>query len=72
MPKCLDCGQTNKFWYDETSHKLGIYNEAGDLEDVETDWYDDVTNGHCADCDSTNIEGKLQVLTAPCIFDRII
>jgi hypothetical protein len=59
MPKCLDCGQTKQFWYDETSHKLGIYDEAGDLLDVETDWYDDVTNGHCGDCDSTNIEGKL-------------
>jgi hypothetical protein len=59
MPKCLDCGQTRQFWYDETSHKLGLYNDEGQLEDVETDWYDDVTNGHCAECDSTNIEGKL-------------
>jgi hypothetical protein len=59
MPKCLDCGQTRQFWYDETSHKLGLYNDLGEMEDVETDWYDDVTNGHCGDCDSTNIEGKL-------------
>jgi len=59
MPKCLDCGQTEQFWYDETSHKLGKYNEDGDLLDVETDWYDDVTNGHCGVCDSENIEGRL-------------
>ena len=72
MPKCLDCGQTRQFWYDETSHKLGLYNDLGEMEDVETDWYDDVTNGHCGDCDSTNIEGRLQALTVPCIFDRIV
>jgi hypothetical protein len=59
MPKCLDCGQTTKFWYDETSHKLGIYNAAGELDDVETDWYDDVSNGECGECQSKNIEGTL-------------
>lgn len=59
MPKCLDCGQTAKFWYDETSHKLGVYNDQGELDDVETDWYDEVVNGSCAICESTNIEGDL-------------
>ena len=59
MPKCLDCGQTEQFWYDETSHNLCKYNYDGDLLDVETDWYDDVTNVHCGVCDSINIEGRL-------------
>ena len=59
MPKCLDCGQTRKFWYDEMAHQLGVYDEAGDLLDVETNWFDEVSNGTCAECESTNIEGKL-------------
>ena len=59
MPKCLDCGQTRQFWYDEVCHKLGIYNDQGELEDIETDWYEDVTNGVCGVCESTNIEGNL-------------
>lgn len=59
MPKCLDCGQTKKFWYDEISHKLGIYDESGQMIDVETDWYDDVINGTCAECESVNVMGRL-------------
>ena len=59
MPKCLDCGQTRMFWYDETCHKLGIYDEQGEMVDVDQDWYEDVTNGHCGACDSTHIEGQL-------------
>lgn len=59
MPKCLDCGQTRMFWYDETSHKLGIYDDNGEMVDVEENFYDDVTNGHCGVCDSTHVEGEL-------------
>ena len=59
MPKCLDCNNTTRFWYQELSNKLGIYNEDGSLEDVEDDYYDEVEGGTCAECESTNIEGKL-------------
>lgn len=59
MPKCLDCDNTTRFWYIEVSHKLGIYNTDGTMDDVEDDYYDDVYGGECAECESTNIEGKL-------------
>ena len=59
MPKCLDCDNTTRFWYEETSHKLGFYNETGDLEDVEDDYYDEPTNGVCAVCESVNVTGEL-------------
>ena len=59
MPKCLDCNNTTRFWYTEVCHKLGIYNEAGELEDIDTDSYEDVSNGECEQCGSKNIEGKL-------------
>ena len=59
MPKCLDCGNIEKFWYQEIGNKLGIYNEDGSLEDVLDDYYDEVEGGQCNECESTNIEGKL-------------
>jgi hypothetical protein len=61
MPKCLDCGQTSRFWYIEVSHKLGLYNEDGSLDDVQDDYYDEVETdtGECAECESKNIEGPL-------------
>lgn len=59
MPKCLDCGQTERFWYTETGYKLGIYNADGTLEDVETDQWEDVTEGECEPCGSKNVEGIL-------------
>jgi hypothetical protein len=59
MPKCLDCDNTTRFWYKELGHKLGIYNESGELDDVEDDYYDEVEGGTCAKCESINIEGKL-------------
>lgn len=61
MPKCLDCGQTEKFWYTEVCHKLGRYNEDGTLDDVEDDYYDDVdpSTGVCYECESKNVEGEL-------------
>jgi hypothetical protein len=61
MPKCLDCNNTTRFWYQETSHKLGVYDTNGDLDDVETDYYDDVltSSGECAECQSKNVEGPL-------------
>jgi hypothetical protein len=59
MPKCLDCNNTTRFWYQELGNKLGIYNEDGTLDDVEDDYYDEVEGGECAECESKNIEGKL-------------
>jgi len=59
MPKCLDCDNTTRFWFEETSHKLGIYNADGTFDDVEDDYYDEPVNGTCAICDSKNVEGKL-------------
>jgi hypothetical protein len=59
MPSCLDCDNTTRFWYSETGHKLGIYNESGVMEDVEDDYWDEPTDGICAECESTNIEGQL-------------
>ena len=61
MPKCLDCNNTTRFWYIEVSHKLGMYNEDGTLDDVEDDYYDEVETdtGECAECESKNIEGQL-------------
>jgi hypothetical protein len=59
MPKCLDCNNTTRFWYIEVSHKLGIYNADGTMDDVEDDYYDDVYGGECAECESKNIEGRL-------------
>ncbi len=59
MPKCLDCGNIEKFWYQEIGNKLGTYNEDGTLEDVLDDYYDEVEGGQCNECDSKNIEGKL-------------
>jgi hypothetical protein len=61
MPKCLDCNNTTRFWYIEVSHKLGMYNEDGTLDDVEDDYYDEVQTdtGECAECESKNIEGPL-------------
>ena len=59
MPKCLDCNNTTRFWYIEVSHKLGIYNDDGTMDDVEDDFYDDVYGGECAECESKNIEGQL-------------
>jgi len=59
LPKCLDCNNTTRFWYKEMANKLGIYDEAGNLEDVEDDYYDEVEDGACAECESKNIEGKL-------------
>ena len=61
MPKCLDCNNTTRFWYVEVSHKLGMYNEDGTMEDVEDDYYDEVetATGECAECESKNIEGPL-------------
>jgi hypothetical protein len=60
MPKCLDCGNTTRFWYVEVSNKLGIYVD-GVFSDVEDDYYDDVdtASGKCAECNSKRIEGKL-------------
>ena len=61
MPKCLDCNNTTRFWYVEVSHKLGMYNEDGTMDDVEDDYYDEVetATGECAECESKNIEGPL-------------
>jgi hypothetical protein len=59
MPKCLDCGNTTRFWYTETCYKLGLYTADGVLEDVETDQYEPVTDGECEPCGSKNVEGKL-------------
>ena len=59
MPKCLDCGNTKLFWYDETGHKLGEYDEKGYLQDVVVSSYADVENGECNECSSKNIEGAL-------------
>ena len=59
MPKCLDCDNTTRFWYTEVCHKLGIYNADGTLEDVDTDQYEDVTDGECEQCGSKNVEGPL-------------
>lgn len=59
MPNCLDCDNTTRFWYSETGHKLGIYNESGVMEDVEDDYWDEPTDGICAECESVNIEGEL-------------
>ena len=59
MPKCLDCNNTSRFWYAETGHKLGIYLADGTMEDVEDDYWDEVTEGECAECESKNIEGPL-------------
>jgi hypothetical protein len=59
LPKCLDCNNTTRFWYIEVSHKLGIYNADGTMDDVEDDYYDDVYGGECAECESKNIEGRL-------------
>ena len=59
MPKCLDCGQTEMFNYSEIHHCTGVYDSDGNLTDVRDDWYDEVTNGECTVCSSTNIEGKL-------------
>ena len=59
MPKCLDCDNTTRFWFEETSHKLGIYTADGTFDDVEDDYYDEPVNGTCATCDSKNVEGKL-------------
>ena len=61
MPKCLDCNNTTRFWYIEVSHKLGMYNEDGTMDDVEDDYYDEVetSTGECAECESKNIEGPL-------------
>lgn len=59
MPKCLDCNNTTRFWYKEMANKLGIYNEDGSLDDIEDDYYDEVTGGECAECQSKNIEGRL-------------
>jgi hypothetical protein len=59
MPNCLDCNNTTRFWYAETGHKLGIYNESGVMEDVEDDYWDEPTDGMCAECESVNIEGEL-------------
>ena len=61
MPRCLDCNNTTRFWYIEVSHKLGLYNEDGSLDDVQDDYYDEVETdtGECAECESKNIEGPL-------------
>ena len=59
MPKCLDCDNTTRCWYKEMAHKLGIYNESGVMEDVEDDYWDEPTEGMCAECESVNIEGEL-------------
>jgi hypothetical protein len=59
MPKCLDCNNTKTFWYTETSHKLGEYDEDGTLKDVIKDYWDPVYDGKCGKCDSINILGKL-------------
>ena len=61
MPKCLDCGNTRRFWYTEVCYKLGLYTEDGVLEDVEFDEYEKVDNatGECEPCGSKNVEGDL-------------
>ena len=59
MPKCLDCGNTQKFWYEETNTCLGEYHEDGSLADVIYNEYSDVRNGYCDACESKNIEGEL-------------
>ena len=59
MPQCLDCDNTTRFWYQEMANKLGIYNESGVMEDVEDDYWDEPTEGMCAECESVNIEGEL-------------
>lgn len=59
MPKCLDCGNTTLFWYQEIGNKLGRYDQEGNLEDVQDDYYDDVSGGECYECQSTNVEGRL-------------
>jgi hypothetical protein len=59
MPKCLDCGNTKKFSYSENSYNEAIYDDQGDLLDVEYKQYDDVTDGKCMECESDHIEGKL-------------
>ena len=59
MPKCLDCGQTERFNYSEIHNCTGVYDEAGNLTDVVDDWYDEIIDGKCNVCQSTNIEGTL-------------
>ena len=59
MPKCLDCGNTAKFWYQEIAHNLGLYNQEGTLEDVLDNYYDEVEGGQCYECKSENVEGLL-------------
>ena len=59
MPKCLDCGNTSKFSYQENSYNEAEYNEAGDLLDVFYKDYYAVTDAKCMSCESPNIEGDL-------------
>ena len=59
MPKCLDCKNTTTFTYMESSYNEAVYDSEGDLQDVTYKEYNDVTDGKCKECDSTNIEGKL-------------
>lgn len=59
MPKCLDCGNTVRFAYEENSYNEAEYNEAGDLVDVIHKDYFAPINGQCLECDSSHIEGDL-------------
>lgn len=59
MPKCLDCGNTKKFYYSETQHCIATYDENGVLDDVVDNWYDKPFNGKCYECKKENVEGDL-------------
>ena len=59
MPKCLDCNNTETFWYTETSYKLGKYDTEGTMIDVIKDHGDPVYDGKCGACESTNVIGDL-------------
>jgi len=59
MPKCLDCNNTKMFSYMENSYNESSYDDKGELEDNYYKQYDDITDGKCLECQSTNIEGAL-------------
>lgn len=59
MPKCLDCSNTVRFSYTETSYNEATYDGDGNLKDVDYKSYDPVTDGKCMECESSNIEGDL-------------
>jgi hypothetical protein len=59
MPKCLDCNNTRSFSFREDSYNEAYYDSEGNLEEVVYKDFDNVRNGICLSCQSTNIEGDL-------------